>query len=914
MPDTIEILHNAGVFGFNHLFWGLFLVSLALLLIGNISFFLFLIQRWLFLGWNKRAAFKAILFGVIFLAFDIFYSPSLLAKVIFARAYKMALALEADKAEKHYLIAAKLDPNLSSAINGLCEAYNRSYEPAKIRGIKHLVDKSSDVHLVAKYSNLLDRSGFYEEAAEMYDKAFQISKDPIYLLKKCRSLIASQEWESAFKQIEHLEKRVLDSYASAELFYLKAVVDGKKNKAEVLKNFENALHLAPQRAEYYLGYANALFKIGYTREAIEQLHRAVNIRDDLSTAHHQLGTYYYLAGNLELAARFLKKAIYYDNKNTKAGILHAAANGGRVISPEELNEVHQGSTQLTPNISPLHANIGDRVQINITFQPIELSNDVSFFLFEPYGFGLEGEVKSSRTIKMLGAATQFELEVIVHCKRPSSVNLGKPWELNIVCFEQSTGRYFSHIVKVLVVEGPTDEGRVLLVITEDLEQTSGFGKMKETSLPQITARDARIDLIEKPRLARQIAGRYGIKWSHIVDIGSTVLRPRWAQEVQFGSAWNQIWPHVHEGLLDTFISGGDVQLHIHGYNVPGNQFSRQYFDFASKAIRFEGNMTRMQDFNGRHFAWANNFHSFGTWTNQNSRLGSIFNGIKLLEGELHVRKPDYRTIFFRAGEYEFGDNEYSVAASIQALRMNQILASSDAHEGNPFRRDFKFFQPVGKNVYFSSTKNISDRATSLHDVGILQILPVPERNGHDHLSPTSEFSSLLYNYQLCHKSGKVKPGIFVLMEMFHLNTANIRQCWDSLDPNYGDWKRMSEQFACIKDMCPNLEFVTISDAVKIYLDTYTPDLVALRSNEQCLSETTYEYDINFLGKDINVSTERPHFVVVKPPSYFLGSIDRLEIWHKQNIVGVWHNINDYSDIQFTATARSGYTMRVLLSR
>ena len=125
--------------------------------------------------------------------------------------------------------------------------------------------------------------------------------------------------------------------------------------------------------------------------------------------------------------------------------------------------------------------------------------------------------------------------------------------------------------------------------------------------------------------------------------------------------------------------------------------------------------------------------------------------------------------------------------------------------------------------------------------------------------------------------------MIILMEMYHLGNKNWNWQWDRIDINYKDWNKMDTHFKEIRQRFFKMEFVTISDAVKIYLDRYTPDIIALRTNEKIITNRIYNYDIEMIGSDIEASLLRPHYVYIKPPIYFLKIIERVELIHNGSI-------------------------------
>jgi hypothetical protein len=248
-----------------------------------------------------------------------------------------------------------------------------------------------------------------------------------------------------------------------------------------------------------------------------------------------------------------------------------------------------------------------------------------------------------------------------------------------------------------------------------------------------------------------------------------------------------------------------------------------------------------------------------------------------------------------------------------AMKRNKILAGSNAFDGTPYQRDFKFFRPIGFNVYFTANDDNRTKADSLQNVGILEMLPVPQKSQKDYIMPVGNWEDVKYNYDLCVDGNRVKNDVFILMEMFHIHNINADFQWDRLQRDYEDWKRIGEHFAKVKASCPKLEFVTVSEAARIYLDVFTPEIIAVRSYEKKIQEGEYAYEIQFLGKDIDVDPSHPHYVSVKPPSYFVGRIKRLTINDGKKVLIDKNTVDNYDDIDFKIDKKQGYSMRVLLN-
>lgn len=914
MTDWLRLLHNSGAFDYSRAILACYVIESLMIAFGSTVLICYAINRLVSLAKGKETSGGrlSLIFAGILTALCIWASPAVIAKMLFAKGLESYSRDRLQDAQEYYLLARRLDPRfqlISEALLQIAIELNQEFPPPNLHD--HIID-SAEVPLLARMAQHAGRGGQHQEAAYLYGRAYSRSKNGNFLVRRIAELVAAERWKQAARDLSALFESHALSNAEPEVEYLQAAVEFHEDQpSKAVAHLRNAIALAPHRAEFYLLYGRALFKTGETKAAVEALRRGVELRPDLAEAHYELGRYYVAVGKCTDGSEALCRSIYYDNKLSSAAVLLECMKAGKNPVERAIQNDNQYKISQIPEHSII-GNVGESARLRLEASGFDPGAELAALALEPYGFGVQAEITSQKP-EVRDGKLNLVCEVLIRYRRPNTVNLGKPWDLNIVVADLVSATFTSRIIKISVLDDGNTEGRVLLVVTEDLEQTAGLGSLDGSRRrPHITPREAEIDLIQKPKLAGAIAQSTGVKWSHIVDIGSALLRLKLAETSTFGSDWNGLWTAMKVSLRKTLDSGHDIQLHIHGYNIPGNRFCRQYFDPVSGAILFQGNETRVQGSSGVHNAWANNFRKFGNWSEESTRVGSIFAGIKLLESEIHENAPQYRTIFFRAGEYDFGEDENSVAASIQALRMNQILAGSDAHQGSPFGRDFKFYKRVGQNVYFSARDSVSDRAASLHDIGILQLLPVPQRLMHDHLSPTSSIKDVVENYQLCLSERGTKPGIYVIVEMYHLNTANIYGDWDNLQQDYGDWKRIKDQFSQLKKYCPKLELVTVSKAIEIYLDSYAPDLVALRTNERRMSGKAYDYDIQFLGRDIDVSKSRPHFTSVKPPSYFVGRIDWLEIRKGNEVIRRWQGVGDYNDLEFRATSRTGYTMRVLL--
>ena len=106
--------------------------------------------------------------------------------------------------------------------------------------------------------------------------------------------------------------------------------------------------------------------------------------------------------------------------------------------------------------------------------------------------------------------------------------------------------------------------------------------------------------------------------------------------------------------------------------------------------------------------------------------------------------------------------------------------------------------------------------------------------------------------------------------------------------------------------------MTISEAIKTYVDSYTPDVLVMRKNERKMSAKLFTYELEFLGKNIEVSSLRPHFVSIKVPTYFVDKIIKVSLLHNNIVKETWNKFDGYSDLRFKIEEKDGYTIKLYL--
>lgn len=914
LPDFFQIIHNTGIYNYKIIPLLFFTFKVFFLVISPVI----IVVIFLFLLWKRRIILKKIKLSfyaviVIVLLFNSFIFTDTISKIYFAKGYKYFLSHEDLNAQIAYFRSLDFDPYFIPAFNHLVDLYRQSSVNTDFLDELALrSEKINETDVLNTTAHLYEEKQNYSSALKYYQFADNINASISNNLNIIRILTKLNDFEKAAVQLIDLEKEELENNHLEHYLYIKSQIALNSSNFRLSRLLLDSLLLEPKiKPEYYILNAKALIQLGELDLAISKLNMAIYLKKELPEAYFEKAKIFYKQKKLVKAKEELIKTLYYDNQNSLAYVMMQIIKNKKWKPVESVIYIKDMALETEYN-NELIMIKGDTTNIKVKIKNTNANVMNNVGLIEPYGFGIECEITPSLVdMNYLRSGDNINLQIVA--KRSSKVNNGKSWPLNLVFYNIEKGVYTDFSILVGVNDPPEEEGRILFVITEDNEQNSdNFHSDDTPHIQDLDPYELRIDLIDKLIFADELADKYGIKWSHIIDIGSTHLRLQWLQNLNISKEWDNIWADRKSAIKKALESGHDIQLHIHAYNIPDNYLFIQYFNPSVNRIEFTENKDNHINSPRRGGAWASNFKNQGDYYITDSRIGSLFRGINLLENDYQENIANYRTIFFRAGEYDFGEKN-EMSKSILALRKNKILANSDAFSGTRFHRSFKFFRRVGNNVYFSKFDNIREESKSFLDIGILEIVPVPKKNGHDYIMPIDDWQHIKYNYDQCFTGDKVKNDIFILMEMFHLNNINWRDKWDALDDNFGEWLKMNNHFKNIKTNLPKMEFVTISEAIKIYLDIYTPDIVALRTNERKISDKVFLYNLDFYGKDIEVNEENPHFVSIKPPAYFVKKMNRIELLQKGMVIHSWNDINYYNDLDFQITDSQGYEIKVYLN-
>src|SRR5437773_766883 len=127
------------------------------------------------------------------------------------------------------------------------------------------------------------------------------------------------------------------------------------------------------------------------------------------------------------------------------------------------------------------------------------------------------------------------------------------------------------------------------------------------------------------------------------------------------------------------------------------------------------------------------------------------------------------SIFFRVGQWDLGANMAEREKSVMALREIGIFAdSSVTHRCDNVVGTFSFGLPPHGAAYFTDANNFDNRAKTLADSGLLEIVPILQPQGRHPVQPTSDARTVVNAYESWLSKGRIKPGRHIIMEIEHL--------------------------------------------------------------------------------------------------------------------------------------------------
>jgi len=767
-----------------------------------------------------------------------------------------------NSAKVFYLLASKLLENQWKAYESL-ERIAETKQDIKylIRIIKCEKNKK-DPKTALIFANCFSMVGSYSKAVEQYEIAIDVLDEPDIRLRLAELHLKMGNPTRCLSVTEMIE----DSCIYDALFWVKARAYRALAKLEqALTYIDRAILLRPSNPDYLYEKSHILQEMGRISEAHKQYDKSIDAHERNSKAYSKKGLLYLKSGMTYEAQKNFEKSVYYDNTNARAYVL-AQRIKGRIGEARFIDRNRTNQISIMTNEDLFFAIKRQTIIVKVTVTTNAAFENCSINAIEPFGGGLE-VVEREKYIRVLTKNIPYEVEFSVIAKRPSDVNFNKPWILNIILYSD-TGWTSKEVYFDI---DDTEEGRIFFVLTEDHETGVRKDKLLPGKAPAISVKQARMDLIDKSLFSNKIAEKYGIKWTHMIDVGSALGLLRFAGSES--SEWRLLYDDLLSYYQTAFARGHDCQLHIHLVAVPESYFFCYRYLRQSDILTFD-QTKKLQYFPSKQInSWANVTPGMGDRDVINSRIGSLAFAKQELENALSNQFAQYKTIFFRAGQWDLGRSLAEIEKSAYALSKTGILADSSVTEGGTYYdKGFSFGKPPGKACYFAFKNDLTSEAKSLQDCGLLEILPIRMPQGRHPVTPQDDAKTVVNAYKMFFDSDRIKPGVHIIMEMEHIVSINKEsQNKDVLDHHYAGWANIHRHFERVKRVCKRMEFVGTSEAIYSWLHYYSPELVVRLKkliNVECKSNDSMrmKYAIQFLGDGIITKEGKLYDVVVPLPS------------------------------------------------
>jgi len=481
----------------------------------------------------------------------------------------------------------------------------------------------------------------------------------------------------------------------------------------------------------------------------------------------------------------------------------------------------------------------------------------SLYLLEPFGGGLASAPRGRIEL----AAGVHEIEVEIRALRPDSILGSRPWRLGVAL---CNGHRVARASIEIAVRDPRP-GHAFYVITEDHE----IYDERETAELDVVRRT----IVDKSKLAERIANGAGAPWTHMVDVGSLALLG-WAAERS--PSWRALHEDAREHLVDAVTQGNDLGLHVHGFHLPEAPGFVHGFDPEGDRVTTEAGFLEAT-IPERGF-WSRAFPELGAPEIVGSRCWATWRGVAALESLGRLGDPCYRVALFRAGSLDYGDDAAERGRSTELLRRLEVLADSDVPKPRLYHR-------IISPTPYAISRDIRDPVAPV-DGRLLEIRA--EFNiESDFLSDVGVLNRYvdLRMKDLEQAGGRMRPGVHIICAMTHDKFINWRMGkeWDSLDPDYGDWRTIGRHLRHVGKRHQQLRFVRPRDAVLAWYDYFSPELMAWR-DEECIelslegaATERFRYSIRLLGEGIAVSSTQPRWVRLNLPAWCHGRVRRAGI-------------------------------------
>lgn len=451
-----------------------------------------------------------------------------------------------------------------------------------------------------------------------------------------------------------------------------------------------------------------------------------------------------------------------------------------------------------------------------------------------------------------------------------------------------------------------EEGVIYYILTEDNEITLRYPIRMGGEV--LTREVFETLMIHKVDRINEIAEKYGAKWTHMTAVGPWFMA-KYAEK-QSGD-WAGLYDALVEQVRRGSAAGHEYAVHPHAHWDPRTSFNAAIWDPEQN-----GFVDSWEDY----LSWTMGFMKVGDLDDLESSAGYLYDHKRRI---MEITRRE--TVVHRSGGWQFGNTPEQQVISLNALKMNGILANSDADSnltlsGNAGRL-------FHESTYFTAVDSINERATSAKEYGTLEFAPNPipiisfESNSVSQLNLKVDQAVAFYTDRF----GRVTPGVHFITGFGHAkNIMGGDGTWSSLEG--GQFDVIDQHLAYVFEKYVNIEkplirFATATEAVLEYYDYYSERPVAVRSDEERqVADRVFEYPIRVLGRF------GPEFAEaeVQPPIWWdaRSDIKKVEILEGGEVIAVHDRFESaYPYLAFPVKPRTkgqsskdfNYSMRVYLT-
>jgi hypothetical protein len=419
----------------------------------------------------------------------------------------------------------------------------------------------------------------------------------------------------------------------------------------------------------------------------------------------------------------------------------------------------------------------------------------------------------------------------ISAHRPHRV-YGKPWRLTFVAVREQ-----NYSVAQIDIEVPDNQpGRLLVLCTEDHEIWEERGGLSIEQLQKL--------FVEKSRFASS----QFYPWTHMVEAGSTLAMTEWA--AQQDSTWGGLRDAAREHLIAQVKEGNDIQPHWHAFNNPHSPDFP--YHLASNGWAPNDKFLLTAEECRRDFVRA---------YSPQERIFQVADVVAQVENLGRQGDPNYRAVLWRTGQLEFGDDANDRAWSAVALLRAGIVADTDLRDTAP--------------AFFASAHDPFVPSVD----GVLVQLPIWGNLEGNYFNDANALKRRVQNTiaPLRNNQGAIRPGVYLFTLLTHDKFVNARRGGDEfrLDAEYGDWATIRAHLDTWRNH--GAKFVTAREGIAELLDDSALRLSAWLSEETRINERMLRYTLRLLGKDIPVSREYSHPVLVTIPPSFRARIEQIRV-------------------------------------